>query len=57
MDFSKVPELVSAPNVAKSKVFEIEGVKVGVIGYLTPETATLSAPNDVEYEDEIVAIK
>ena len=57
MDFSRVPELVSAPNFKKSNVFEINGVKIGVIGYLTPETATLSAPNDVIYQDEIIAIK
>lgn len=57
MDFSGVPELATAPNFAKSKVFVINGVQIGVIGYLTPETATLSAPNDVVYQDEIIAIK
>jgi 2',3'-cyclic-nucleotide 2'-phosphodiesterase (5'-nucleotidase family) len=38
-------------------VFEKNGVKIGVIGYLTPETKILNRPNEVEYIDEIEAIK
>lgn len=34
-----------------------DGIKIGVIGYLTPETKDLAIPNDVEFVDEILAIK
>lgn len=44
-------------SLKKSSVFDVNGVKVGVIGYLTPETKLLAAPNTVEYVDEIQAIK
>lgn len=41
-----------------SYVFTMEnGIKIGVIGYLTPETKGLAIPNDVEFDDEIIAIK
>jgi 5'-nucleotidase len=38
-------------------VFEKHGIKIGVIGYLTPETKKLTIPNDVEFLDEITSIK
>lgn len=41
----------------KSVVFDIKGFKVGVIGYLTPETKFFAAPNDLEFIPEVVAIK
>lgn len=41
----------------KSVVFDIKGFKVGVIGYLTPETKLVATPNDLEFIPEIVAIK
>lgn len=41
----------------KSVVFDIKGFKVGVIGYLTPETKLVSVPNDLEFIPEIAAIK
>jgi 2',3'-cyclic-nucleotide 2'-phosphodiesterase (5'-nucleotidase family) len=53
---SKEPSMKS-DNLKKSVVFEKNGVKVGVIGYLTPKTRTLNRPNEVEYIDEIEAIK
>lgn len=34
-----------------------DGIKIGIIGYLTPETKGLAIPNDVEFTDEIEAIK
>ncbi len=48
---------MKSENLKNSVVFEKNGVKVGVIGYLTPETKTLNIPNEVEYSDEIEAIK
>lgn len=40
----------------KSVVFNISGTKVGVIGYLTPDTKILAVKNNVEYIEEIIAI-
>lgn len=41
----------------KSVVFDIKGFKVGVIGYLTPETKFVATPNDLEFVPEVAAIK
>ncbi|CAK1586814.1 unnamed protein product [Parnassius mnemosyne] len=54
---TKVPELASETNLRKSVVFNVSGVAVGVVGYLTPETKMLAVHNNVEYVDEIVALK
>ncbi|XP_055316674.1 protein 5NUC-like [Sitodiplosis mosellana] len=40
----------------KSVVFDIKGFKVGVIGYLTPETKLVATPNDLEFVPEVFAI-
>lgn len=44
-------------SLKKSVVFDVKGFKVGVIGYLTPETKFLTQPNDVEFISEIDGIK
>ncbi|XP_031619289.1 protein 5NUC-like [Contarinia nasturtii] len=43
-------------SLKKCIVFNVEGHKVGVIGYLTPETKSLAMKNDVEFISEIDAI-
>ncbi|KAJ8712223.1 hypothetical protein PYW07_005065 [Mythimna separata] len=53
----KVPELKNEPNLYKSIVIVKDHVKIGIIGYLTPKTKDLAPRNDVEYEDEIPAIR
>ena len=53
----KVPELQNEKNLYKSIVITKNNVKIGIIGYLTPSTKDLAARNDVEYEDEIPAIR
>lgn len=53
----KVPELQNEKNLYKSIVIVKDHVKIGVIGYLTPYTKDLAPRNDVEYEDEIPAIR
>ena len=57
LDLSKTPEMANTTSLKKSTVFDVNGVKVGVIGYLTPETKFLAFPNTVEYFDEIDSIK
>lgn len=44
-------------NLKKSIIFNINGVKVGIIGYLTPETKFLADRNNVEYIEEIIALR
>lgn len=56
----KVPanhSLMQTKSLKKSVVFDVKGTKVGIIGYLTPETKFLTPPSDVEYISEIDAIK
>ncbi|XP_044758873.1 protein 5NUC-like [Coccinella septempunctata] len=43
--------------VKKSTVLEINGRKIGVIGYLTPETAFLSDTEQLNIVDELEAVK
>lgn len=43
-------------NIRKSIVFDIQGVKVGVVGYLTPENSMLDSLGHVEYIDEVLAV-
>lgn len=54
---TNVPELATEPNLMNTIVFNVSGVDVGVIGYLTPKTKNASVKNDVEYEDEIIALR
>lgn len=51
------PSIHSAKNLMKSHVFEKDGHKIGVIGYLTPETKLVAVHNNVIIEEEIDAIK
>lgn len=57
LNLTKEPELLAAKQLVNSTVLETNGVKIGVIGYLTPDTKTLAEKNNVEYNEEIVSIK
>ncbi|XP_050069190.1 protein 5NUC-like [Anopheles maculipalpis] len=56
LDLSKTPEMQSTKSLQRSVVFTKAGVRIGVIGYLTPETKQLSPTNTVEFLDEIDTI-
>ncbi|XP_065367554.1 protein 5NUC-like [Calliphora vicina] len=56
LDVRKEPALAKAKNFYNSTILDVRGVKVAVIGYLTPETKYLTVPNEVEFMDEIVSI-
>lgn len=56
LDLSKTPSMQSTKSLRPSTVFTKGGVKIGIIGYLTPETKQLTQVNTVEYLDEIEAI-
>lgn len=56
LDLSKQPDL-AATNLKNSTILEINGRKIGVIGYLTPETKILSTTENVIFEDEVESIR
>lgn len=43
--------------VKPSYVLDINGTKVGVIGYLTPDTELASNPRNTKFEPEVIAIR
>lgn len=54
-DFSKEPAL---QKIVKSVVLERGGQRIGVIGYITPDTTFLAAPGDtVSFNDEIECLR
>ncbi|XP_046814681.1 protein 5NUC-like [Vespa crabro] len=56
LDLSKQPNL-KATKLANSTVLVINGTKIGVIGYLTPETTIISITENVIINDEVPAIR
>lgn len=57
LNLAKEPILAAEVNLMKSIIFDINGTRIGVIGYLTPDTKILAIRNDVEYIDEVIAIR
>lgn len=57
LNLAKEPTLAAEKNLTKSIIFDINGTRIGVIGYLTPETKILAISNNVEYIDEVIAIR
>ena len=59
LDLDAEPELAFNSILMPSKVFEVgaDKVRVGIIGYLTPETKAVAVGNNVEFIDEIVSLK
>lgn len=57
LDLSKTPEMQTSRSLQRSIIFTKAGVRIGVIGYLTPETKQLAPINTVEFLDEIEEIK
>lgn len=57
LDLSKTPQLQTIPTLKNSTVIEIKGIKIGIVGYLTPYTKSITPPNDVNFIAEVPAIK
>lgn len=58
LNISPSHPLWTAQSLKKSTVLDINGeTKVGVIGYLTPETKNLTVSNELEFIPEVIAIK
>lgn len=56
LDLSEQPNL-AATNLKNSTILEVSGKKIGVIGYLTPETKILSTTEKVIFKDEVESIR
>ncbi|KAK5641697.1 hypothetical protein RI129_010244 [Pyrocoelia pectoralis] len=56
LDFVKEPEMLKT-NVTKSYVLVVSGFKIGVIGYLTPDTVEQSSSENVIFYDEIETVR
>lgn len=56
LDLSKQPNL-AATNLKNSTILEVSGNKIGIIGYLTPETKILSTTENVIFKDEVESIQ
>uniref|UniRef100_A0A0C9RNV9 5'-nucleotidase n=1 Tax=Fopius arisanus TaxID=64838 RepID=A0A0C9RNV9_9HYME len=56
LDLSKEPELAASP-LKKSIVLTVSGRKIGIIGYLTPETKFIANSRNVNFLDEITSIR
>lgn len=59
IDVSKEPKFTaSKANITKSTVITRSGKKIAVVGYITPETAWLSAPGpNVKFRDVIACVR
>ncbi|XP_031354291.1 protein 5NUC-like isoform X2 [Photinus pyralis] len=56
LNFSKEP-LYLTTNVTKSHTLVVSGRKIGVIGYVLPQTATISSPGNVDFGEEVDALR
>ena len=57
LNISDQHPLMLTKALKKSTVFDVNGNKVGVIGYVLPETKQVTPPSDVEFFPEVKAIK
>ncbi|KAM0735335.1 Protein 5NUC [Formica fusca] len=56
LDLAEQPDL-AATNLKNSTILEVNGNKIGVIGYLTKETKILSSTENVIFKDEVESIQ
>ncbi|XP_025203214.1 protein 5NUC-like [Melanaphis sacchari] len=56
LDLTNESSLASQSNLMKSKVLMVNGRKIGIIGYLTPETAVITRVGNVKILPEIPSI-
>ncbi|XP_017486162.1 PREDICTED: protein 5NUC-like [Rhagoletis zephyria] len=56
LDLSKEPEMAASQHLMNSTVLEVNGTKIGVIGYLTPDTKYLVTSNTIDFLDEVESI-
>lgn len=56
LDLSQEPKLRES-KLLNSTILEVEGKKIGIIGYLTPETKSIAMADNVIFRDEIETIR
>ncbi|SPP75342.1 protein 5NUC [Drosophila guanche] len=56
LDLRNVPELAATKHLVPSTILETQGARIGVIGYLTPDTKQLTLQSEVEFYEEVVSI-
>lgn len=56
LDLSQQPNL-AATKLLNSTVLVVNGTRIGVIGYLTPETKLISVTENVIFKDEVEAVR
>nr|ACE75396.1 5' nucleotidase, putative [Glyptapanteles indiensis] len=57
IDLTGEPALAAAEKLTNSTVLEVHGKRVGIIGYLTPETKVISSPGKVVFLDEVQSVR
>jgi len=57
LDLSDAPTLAATKHLTPSTVLDVNGFKIGIVGYLTPETEFLVKPSTVKFFPEIDEIK
>ncbi|XP_057320781.1 protein 5NUC-like [Microplitis mediator] len=57
LDLTGEPELAAATKLSNSTVITVDGRRVGIIGYLTPETKVISSPGKVVFLDEVETVR
>lgn len=57
LDLSREPELAAMKTLRPSTVIQVRHLRIGIIGYLTPYTQNITAPNKIVYLEEIPSIK
>lgn len=57
IDLSKEPSMQHTKSLKRSVILTAKSQKIGIIGFLTPETKHLSTTDNVIFIDEVVAIK
>jgi 2',3'-cyclic-nucleotide 2'-phosphodiesterase (5'-nucleotidase family) len=57
LDLSAEPALEKTKQLKKSTILLAKNKKIGVVGYVTPDTKVLSRPENVVFLDEVEAVK
>lgn len=52
----KAPSMTNIPMFKSTHIIDVDGISIGIIGYVTPETATLSLEKNVTFYNEIEII-
>lgn len=57
LDLTAEPQMAAMPALRNSTVIQVRGIRVGIIGYLTPYTQNITSPNKIVFLDEVPSIK